>query len=278
METFNLLQLHKVETDIVSAQTRLSICLKANGFSFSLIRNDNQKLVALGCFECDLSGTIPAVMNTVKQCFNSIGIKMFRFAKMKVICSTEKNTWIPYKLYDATKNKDYIKTVSNLHENEIVISNVSEKLDAVSVFAYPMHKYSGVKVLINQAEYCSQHQVLAEYAYDISKFSQNTLIVNKRENVLDIALFKGNEFKMSNSISYTTNEDMIYNLLFILQQTEVDTEAVKLLLTGDNYDAEQLKMIRRYVKDVAYANPMENIKVGMEFDEVNLQNYFLVIV
>ena len=82
---------------------------------------------------------------------------------------------------------------------------------------------------------------------------------------------------MSNSISYTTNEDMIYNLLFILQQTEVDTEAVKLLLTGDNYDAEQLKMIRRYVKDVAYANPMENIKVGMEFDEVNLQNYFLVI-
>jgi hypothetical protein len=48
-------------------------------------------------------------------------------------------------------------------------------------------------------------------------------------------------------------------------------------LTGDNYDAEQLKMIRRYVKDVAYANPMENIKVGMEFDEVNLQNYFLVI-
>jgi hypothetical protein len=43
---------------------------------------------------------------------------------------------------------------------------------------------------------------------------------------LDIALFKGNEFKMSNSISYATNEDMIYNLLFILQQTEVDTEAV----------------------------------------------------
>lgn len=277
METFNLLQLHKVETDIVSAQTRLSICLNADGFSFSLIRNDSQKLVALGRFECDLSGTIPTVMNTVKECFNSIGIKIFRFAKMKVICSTEKNTWIPYKLYDASKNKDYLKTVSNLCENEIVLSNVSEKLDAVSVFAYPMHKYSGVKVLINKAEYCSVHQVLAEYAYDVSKFSQNTLIVNKRGKILDVALFKGNEFKISNSIFYVTNEDMIYNLLFILQQVEIDTEVVKLLLTGDDYDAEQIKMIRRYVKDVAYSNPMENIKVGMEFDEVNLQNYFLVI-
>jgi len=48
-------------------------------------------------------------------------------------------------------------------------------------------------------------------------------------------------------------------------------------LTGDDYEREELQMLRRYVKDVSYANPMENIKAGMEFDEVNLQNYFLVI-
>jgi hypothetical protein len=277
MGTFNLVQLHKVETDIVSAQTRLSICLKADGFSFSLIRDDSQKLLAVGTFEADLSGTIPSVMNTVKACFNSIGIKMFRFAKMRIICTSDKNTWIPYKLYDASKNKDYLRAVANLHENETVLANVSEKLDAVSVFAYPIHKYSGVKILINQAEYCAPAQVLAEYAYDISKFSQNTLIVNKRGQSLDIVLFKGNIFTLSNTITYSEAEDMIYNLLFILQQTEIDTEAVKLLLTGDEYKKEELLLLRRYVKDVLYANPMENIKVGMDFDEVNLQNYFLVI-
>ncbi len=277
MGTFNLVQLHKVETDIVSAQTRLSICLKADGFSFSLIRDDSQKLLAVGTFECDLSGTIPVVMNTVKECFNSIGIKMFRFAKMRVICTSEKQTWIPYKLYDASKNKDYLRAVANLHENETVLASVSEKLDAVNVFAYPIHKYSGVKILINQAEYCCPAQVLAEYAYDVAKFSQNTLIVNKRGKTLDIVLFKGNTFTLSNSITYSETEDMIYNLLFILQQTEIDTEAVKLLLTGDNYEGEELMLLRRYIKDVLYANPMENIKVGMDFDEVNLQNYFLVI-
>ena len=94
---------------------------------------------------------------------------------------------------------------------------------------------------------------------------------------MDLTLFKGNTFTLSNTITYDTTEDMIYNLLFVLQQTEVDTEAVKLLITGDNYTEAELQMLRRYVKDVSYANPMENIRVGVEFDEVNLQNYFLVL-
>ncbi|MCI7465889.1 MAG: DUF3822 family protein [Bacteroidales bacterium] len=277
MGTFNLKQLYKVDTDIVAAETRMSICLQANGFSFSLIGNDSQKLYVVGEFECDLSGTIPTVMNTIKECFASIGVKMFRFANIRVVCTTQKNVWVPYKLFDIEKKKDYLKPVAEVHGNETVLSNVCEKVDAVSVFAYPMHKYSGVKILINKAEYCSQQQVLAEYAYDISGFSCNTLLVNKRQNALDLTLFKGNSFTLSNTITYDTTEDMIYNLLFVLQQTEVDTEAVKLLITGDNYTEAELQMLRRYVKDVSYANPMENIRVGVEFDEVNLQNYFLVL-
>ncbi len=277
MGTYNLTQLHKVDTDFVSSQTRLSICLQASGFSFSLIEEGSLKLLAVGRFDCDLSGTIPVVMNTIRECFASIGVKMFRFAKLRVICETGKNVWIPYKLYDKAKNKEYLQTTIKLYENETVLSNVSEKLDAVSIFAYPIHTYSGVKILMNNAEFCSQHQVLAEYAYDISKFSQNTLILNKRGKSFDLALFKGNSFIMSNTLICDSTTDLVYNLLFILQQTEVDTEAVKLLLTGENYDKEELQMLRRYVKDVAYANPMENIRAGIEFDEVNLQNYFLVI-
>ncbi len=277
MGTYNLTQLHKVDSDVVSSQTRLSICLQANGFSFSLIEESSLKLMAVGHFDCDLSGTIPVVMNTVKECFSSIGVKMFRFAKIRIICRTGKNVWIPYKLYDATKNKDYLKATIRLHDNETVLSKLSEKLDAVSIFAYPIHSYSGIKILMSNAEFCSQHQILAEYAYDISKFSQNTLILNKQGNNFDLALFKGNSFIMSNTLICNAATDLIYNLLFILQQTEVDTEAVKLLLTGDDYEHEELQMLKRYVKDLAYANPMENIKAGIEFDNVNLQNYFLVI-
>lgn len=277
METYKVKQLLQVEESIVSNETRLSICLKANGFSFSLINNNNLRLLCIGEFEVDTTGSIPQVMNRIRECFSSIGIKMFKFAKTRIVCQTSKNVWVPYKLYDQAKNKEYVKTVSNLLSNETVISNISEKLDAVSIFAYPMHTYSGIKILMPNAEYCCQHQIMAEYTYDITRFSQNTLLLNKRENACDIVIFKGNSFVLSNSFEYQSPADLIYFLLFTLQQLNVDTAEVKTLLTGENYEKEELTLLRKYIKDVSFSNPMENIRVGCEFDSVNLQNYFLVI-
>ena len=82
---------------------------------------------------------------------------------------------------------------------------------------------------------------------------------------------------LSNSFEYQSPADLIYFLLFTLQQLNVDTAEVKTLLTGENYDKEELTLLRKYIKDVSFSNPMENIRVGCEFDSVNLQNYFLVI-
>ena len=82
---------------------------------------------------------------------------------------------------------------------------------------------------------------------------------------------------LSNSFEYQDAADLIYFILFTLQQLSVDTAEVKTLLTGENYEKEELTLLRKYIKDVSFANPMENIKVGCEFDSINLQNYFLVI-
>ena len=244
MGTFNLKQLYKVDTDIVAAETRMSICLQANGFSFSLIGNDSQKLYVVGEFECDLSGTIPTVMNTIKECFASIGVKMFRFANIRVVCTTQKNVWVPYKLFDIEKKKDYLKPVAEVHGNETVLSNVCEKVDAVSVFAYPMHKYSGVKILINKAEYCSQQQVLAEYAYDISGFSCNTLLVNKRQNELQAMMDANIQFRIKvQTLLKDAEDELMAGVKAVLREAVASVAAEQGLAFVINTDAEGLSYI-----------------------------------
>lgn len=277
METYKLLNLVKVEESVVSNETRLSICLEANGFSFSLISDRTLKLLSLGRFECGLSGSIPQVMNRIRECFASIGIFMFKFANVRVVCQSSRNVWVPYKLYDSRNNRDYLNGVTHLYESETVIANVVEKLDAVSVFAYPMHTYSGIKILMPNAFYCCQHQVMAEYAYDISSFSKNTFLMYKRRQACDFVVFKGNTFQISNSYEYKQASDLVYYILFAMDKLGIDTGEVQLLLTGDGYADDELNLLRKYVRDVSYANPMENIKVGCEFDGLDLQSYFLVL-
>jgi hypothetical protein len=276
MNTFKLEHLTQVEGSIVTNETNLSICLMADGFYFALI--DKQfHLRSIGEFKVDLSGGITQVMMNIKTCFTSIGIHIFNFNNIRVVCPTNRNTWIPFKLYDSSKNKEYLSASNAIYSSDTILANTVKKIDAVSIFAYPLHSYSGVKIVMPKANFVCQSQVLAEYAFDVSSFMQNTFVLYKRNNGCDFAIFKGNTFTLSNSFDYKTPNDLIYFILFTLQNLNISSAEVSLLLTGERYTDEELLLFRKYVKNVSYANCLENIEVGIEFDGIDLQKYFLVL-
>lgn len=277
MDKFKLENFIKSEEKINSQDTDLCICINSSGFYFSLIDN-NYNLKALGEFKLDLSSGITSVMSEMKACFNSIDIRLFNFNSIRIIVQASKNVFVPYKLYDNTKTKEYIRTVALLNGSDAVLESISEKLDAVLVFATQMYQHSGIKILMPKAKFVPQHQVMAEYGFDISKLSNNTAVLYKRVNSFDIVIFKGMTFTFSNSFDYVTDSDMIYHILFALEQLKIDTSEINLLITGDEFSFEEKQTLRKYIKDVSYANPMENIRVGLEFDNFDLQKYFLTLV
>lgn len=277
MDTFKLVNIVKSEDSILPQDTDLSICLNANGFFFSLI-DKNYKLRALGEFQTNLTGGITNVMSNIRNCFVSIDIRLFNFANIKVINQTNKNVFIPYKLYDETKMKDYLHSVAFVASSDTILESVSERLDAVSVFATPMYQNSGVKILMPKSKFVCQHQIMAEYGFEISKLANNTAVLHKREGSCDLVVFKGTTFTFSNSFDYSNENDMIYHILFAFEQLGIDTAEINFLITGEDYTLKEKQTLKKYIKDVSFANPMENIKVGYEFDGVNLQKYFLTLV
>ncbi|MBR1626630.1 MAG: DUF3822 family protein [Bacteroidales bacterium] len=276
MNTFKLESFIQTEQQIVTNESNLSICLKADGFIFAVI-DSRFRLNAIGEFIVDLSGSITQVMTNVKACFSSIGVHIFNFKKTRIVCPTDRNVWIPYKLYDNTKNKEYLKTVTPVHSSDTVISNVCDKLDAVNIFAYSLQQYSGLKIVMPKAQFVCPSFVEVEYAFDASSLMQNTLVLNKRAGSCDFVIFKGSSFTISNSFTYQTPEDLVYFILYTLQQLEINTSEVNLMITGDEYEQSELNILRRYIKNVSYANPSENIIVPNEFGDLDLQKYFLVI-
>lgn len=276
MNTYKLVNLYKSEADIIASETNLSICLTANGFSFALVDN-SQRLRCLGEFEVNLSQSITQVMMNVKACFRSINVHIFNFNKIRIVCQSDKSTWIPYRLYDATKNREYLSVVHGLFANETIIANTSRKLDAVNVFAFPLQVYSGLKVIMPKASYLCPSQIIAEYAFDVASLKQNTLILYKSDNTCSFALFKGSEFVLSNSFTFTNAADLIYFTLNTLQQAGINTGDVCLLLAGDTCNQEESTLLRRYIREVSYANCSENIIVGEEFRQADLQKYFMVL-
>ncbi len=276
MNTFKLEQLVKGEGEIITSETNLSICLRAGGFIFSLI-DKNYCLKAVGDFSVDVDSNIPQIMMNVKTCFSSIGIHIFNFNSIRVVCPTQRTTWVPYKLYDPNQNKQYLKTVAPIYSSDTIIANVVKEIDAVNIFAYPLHKYSGIKIIMPKAQYVSPSQVLVKYAFELCSFMQNTFIMYKTNQSVYFAIFKGNQFTLSNYFEYNTPNDLIFFILSTLQELQINTAEVNLMLTGDAYSEEELHLLKRYIKHVVYANCTENVKVPLEFDGVDLQRHFLTL-
>ncbi|MDR0790458.1 MAG: DUF3822 family protein [Bacteroidales bacterium] len=274
--SFSLVQYIKTEDSFLPDEMRLSICLRANGFSFSVI-DHSFRLKAVGEFEVDLSQGITSVMRSIKECFASLDIRNLKFEKIKIISLTDKQVWIPYKLYDKTQDKNYIQTVCNVLSSETILSTTIEAIDAVSVFAIPLSHYSGLKVAMPTSKYCSQQEILTRYLFDVSSFATNTFLLHKRGNTFDMLIFKGSNFVFSNSFACANAMDMIYYLLFALSRLEIDVEDINLVITGDQYSNEEFDTLCQYVRNVSFANPLENVKVGFEFDGVDLQQYFLLL-
>ncbi|MBR1769742.1 MAG: DUF3822 family protein, partial [Bacteroidales bacterium] len=181
------------------------------------------------------------------------------------------------KLYDAAKNREYLSVNSPLHSNETIIANVSKKLDAVNVFAFPLHIHSGLKITMPKAAYVSPSQVLTEYAFDKSSLSQDTMILYKQDGFCGFALFKGGEFLLSNDFSCSAAEDMIYFILNTLQQAGMNSGEISLIVTGGTYTEKELSLLSKFIRQVSFADLSKNVRVEAEFNEVDLQRYFMVL-
>ncbi len=276
MNTFKLESFKQIDTQIVTNESNLSICLTANGFIFAIVDN-KFCLSAIGEFQVDLSGSMTQVMTNLKACFSSIDIHIFNFNKIRVVCSTQRNTWVPYKLYDNTKDREYLKVVAPLYPNDTIISNVCTQIDAVNIFATPIQQYSGMKIIIPKAQFISPSQLLTEYAFDVCTLMQNTLLISKQEGEISLSIFKANTFILSNSFKYNAVDDLIYFLLYTLQEVNINTAEVNTLITGQTYTEEELSALKHYIKNVSYANPTTNITIPSTFDGIDLQKYFFVI-
>ncbi|MBQ9313111.1 MAG: DUF3822 family protein [Bacteroidales bacterium] len=276
MNTYKLESLIKIDDNIITSETNLSICLTASGFYFSLVDN-KYRLKCLGEFSVDLNGGITQIMMNVKACFTSIGVHIFNFNNVRIVCPSTRNTWIPYRLYDVSKNKEYLSTTNIIHSSDTIIANTSEKLDAVNIFAYPLHVYSGLKVVMPKAHFVCPSYVMTEYAFDIASLKKDTFIICKREGLCDFVLFKNGQFTLSNTFTYKTPEDLIYFVLYTMQQTGINSGDVCLLLTGEAYTKEEQDILQKFVKEVSYANPTENIVLSEEFSNIDLQKYFMVL-
>ena len=258
------------EGDHVSQEKRLSICLEANGFSFSETTPSGE-LLTFGVAEGAHAASITDATRDVKAFFLDAGVRPLGYKTMELIVMSDASTWVPDELYTMTANRQYLKLVGC--NTAMVMSCHSSALNSTAVFTGNEQLSMAFKVALPGLMVINQHAKVVRLK-DKST-SHPILFTYWRNGMVDVAAYKDGRYLYGNSLKYMSREEAMFRVVEVMKAYGLDNGNTELLLSGD-VDRELFGMLRPYFpKTTLYGGECK--AEGEEFKKLRTYRHALIL-
>ena len=161
------------------------------------------------------------------------------------------HTIVPQALFDKNNIKDYLKFNNSLLENDEYLYDIIKNNESVNVFI-PI-KFN-ISSLLKYAKEVKQNHYTTKLINEIYKIEKNSinsnLYLNINNSKIDIILITDNQLVFINTFDYSTNEDIVYYVLFCFEQLNLNPENSPIVIAG-NFNESTHKMIFKYIRHVS---------------------------
>lgn len=263
---------------------------------FDLINN---RLVALGDYNFknvspEISLNIAGGRNSTEfdifssrfkeQVFRSpvVGLK---FKSVSIGLNTEKCTLVPSPLFDENRKQEIFEfnfsgsvTSANsdfLQEAEIFcLYEAPESLNELYKNVFPNVKVAHYSSSLLESLYI-ENKFKSELKVYLHFFQNNQAGKN---SFFEIIIFNQGKLLFFNSFYYQEKEDIVYYLLFVLDQLQINPAKIILTLLGNIQKSDEaVKLMSEYVKTVEFGKRPGNFEYPSTFDELPLHFYYSLL-
>ena len=250
-------------------ELHLSIELGLNEISYA-IRNDKQVL-AIEYIDENLSVFEDKIKNHdwLSKKYKSINICLIN----------NKNTLVPDSLFVLKNKTSYL---SFNHEK-------TEKLDVLHDKIDPFNSYNiyGISTPIKDIiethfkEATIKHHsssLIVNWFNQYKNNDEKILLLNVQNKGFQLMVIENMELIFFNSFHFQHNNDLLYHLLFAMEQLKLDPEKIKLLLHGNILkNSELYQLLYTYVRHIEFGNRNNLIQISPLVNHIeNHQNFTLL--
>ena len=270
----------EIITDISFDLTRtkdyiLSIQVSLDGFYFSVIHKDNNQLLALGNY--------PAIISSEKflgrrffewasseQYFNNI------FSEARLIYYTGRVTLVPGDYYDYNHQDDILNLIFgktagfSSHDNYWPDNKCNLIFSIPDSFLNPaVQKFQDLKII-------HPLSVLNLKAREYIQNNNNIFVLYLENKGFSHLLYYNNTLVSVNSYNIQTIDDVIYFVLSILKQNNINPRETKFFIAGDTAERKELDArLKQYAHSTQSFKPIT--KINTEIFSISLDPYINLI-
>lgn len=255
----------------------LSIQFALDGFSFLFLDVERKKFTGLETYSFKNMDSDIRFCKTFDSFFAANPWLNGPFKDVFVIYESAKSTLVPEPLFDETEKGLFLKFNHAVSSYEQVVSNYLRNAEAYQVFTLPdCLKFRLDKIFRNKK--VLHHSVPLIESIIINYKNQpldNSIFLNVRKKHIDVLTFNKEGLSFFNSFYAPEPEDMLYYLLFVMDQLSFNPEEVQLILTGNikrfsaHYD-----LLSSYVRNILFDIRTQAFDYSYVFDNVPSHFYY----
>ena len=157
-------------------------------------------------------------------------------------------------LFQKENIDQYLKFNNNIIESDTYKFDTLDNNEIVNIFVCNQNDYSILDIYNSSIMHCHQTSLLINtfIKLNINKETSN-IYININKSTFNIIFIKNNKIQFINTFDFNTSEDLIYYILFCLEQLELNPEKIQTTISGKIFK-EYYDIIYKYIRNVSIYN------------------------
>lgn len=224
--------------------TQLCIELQSSRLLFGTYNHDSGEKKLIHNVEIDFSDSDKE--SSVASVFDQIPELKNDYKEYTFSVSNQKCTLAPIPVFNASKAEDIFHFNFAAKDGAVDYNRIPELNLAV---VYEMQDLIKRKLIIKAPRTRIYHQtsvILKAIASD--NIYKPKVYLNVNESFFQLFIIHKKELIFYNAFDYQNHNDIVYHLLFVLEQKEISTDTIALKLTGTVENGELASYLQKYFK------------------------------
>jgi len=267
-------------------QYRLSILLSQDGFSFLVTHAETQQALKLTSyktlhtdFQHNDSAGWPDSGDKYFNHFYDAGFSLQKWQRVDIAIATHKITVAPAAFLTLDNQSDIMAMVHQVQPDEEIITEPVFDLGPVIAIAAPRYLTEKCKTLFPGALiHCATSVFVKGLLRQHSKIISRQIFINVHLKYFEIVVIQGLRLIYLNSFRYTAASDVLYYVIFVLEQLGFSPSEEHLTVMGEISESDtvfaQLKM---YCGSLKTATRPDILQFNQSYDGLSLHQYYTLL-
>ncbi len=242
----------------------LSVELSSSSLSYCIIDTQKYRCLLLSSQKLETDNLLEIFSNDryLSQNFKSKSISFVNFA----------NTLVPFELYDKKDKENLFALNHELNDEVLLEDNLREEI--INLHAVPKLFFQTIKNILPGAVLRSQSSILINNFTNLN-LKVETMFLYLKDSFVNIVVTKGKNLLFQNKFNYVTKEDLLFYVLFSIQELNFSNEDINAIVFG-NVTENEFNILYDYIRNIKYGNKLKDISCSNEFNSIENHCYSIL--